>query len=105
MVPMFFYGQLYFHYSGCVFHSRPAEAAAEAMQMASCVSKNECISQPATVHVRGTVWCRVSAIDTLAAERKAFILINNGFEAYHFHHLVGICLMASALPVLMEHFY
>ena len=35
--------------------------------------------------MRATLWCRVSGIDTHAAERKPLILINNGLASYHFH--------------------
>lgn len=57
--------------------------------------------------MRATLWCRVSGIDTHEAERIPLILINNGLASYHFHEatLSGICLMASALVVLMEHFH
>ncbi len=35
--------------------------------------------------MRATLWCRVSGIDTHAAERKPLIRINNGLASYHFH--------------------
>lgn len=38
--------------------------------------------------VRITLRCRVSGIDTHAAERKPFLLINNGLATYHFHSAI-----------------
>lgn len=35
--------------------------------------------------MRATLECRVSGIDTHAAERKPLILFNNGLASYHFH--------------------